>query len=132
MPPLLIIGLRTILAGAVMLPIFLGTPRDQSQRLSLKRDFWRLALLGVGGVTLNQLFFTLALERTSVAHGSLIIATTPVSILLIASLLGQERITPLKALGMALALASVLYIQLTRPKATVPACSVTFWRFWAA
>jgi drug/metabolite transporter (DMT)-like permease len=116
MPPLLVIGLRTILAGAVMLPIFLGTPRGNEQRLSLKKDFWRLMLLGVGGVTLNQLFFTLALERTSVAHGSLIIATTPISILLIASLMGHERITVLKAIGMALALSGVLYIQLTPAK----------------
>ena len=116
MPPLLVMGLRTLLAGAVMLPVFLGTVRAEEQKQSLRRDFWLLAVLGVGGVTLNQLFFTLALERTSVAHGSLIISTTPISILLLASIIGQERLTKLKILGMMLALGGVALIQFTPAK----------------
>lgn len=116
MPPLLIMTLRTFFAGLVMMPIFLATPRSPEQKRSMQRDFWLLAALGVAGVTLNQLFFTLALERTSVAHGSLIISTTPISILLMASLVRQERLTALKILGMAMALGGVALIQFTPAK----------------
>ncbi len=116
LPPLLIMALRTLLAGAVMAPLFLATPRSAEQKTSMRRDFWLLAALGMAGVTLNQLFFTMALERTSVAHGSLIISTTPISILLMASLVRQERLTVLKILGMLLALSGVALIQLTPSK----------------
>lgn len=116
MPPLLIMALRTLLAGAVMAPLFLATPRSAVQNSSMRRDFWLLAALGVAGVTLNQLFFTMALERTSVAHGSLIISTTPISILLMASLVRQERLTAKKILGMLLALSGVALIQFTPSK----------------
>ncbi|MCW5964639.1 MAG: DMT family transporter [Bryobacterales bacterium] len=116
MPPLLIMALRTLLAGAVMAPLFLATPRSAEQKSSMQRDFWLLAALGVAGVTLNQLFFTMALERTSVAHGSLIISTTPISVLLMASLVRQERLTAMKIFGMLLALSGVALIQLTPSK----------------
>ncbi len=116
MPPLLIMTMRTLFAALVMAPLFVSAPRTVEQNRSLKRDFWLLAAVGVAGVTLNQLFFTLALERTSVAHGSLIISTTPISILLMASLVRQERLTALKMLGMAVALGGVALIQFTPSK----------------
>lgn len=116
MSPLLVMTMRTVLAALVMAPLFLANPRSTEQNRNLKRDFWLLAAVGIAGVTLNQLFFTLALERTSVAHGSLIISTTPISILLMASLVRQERLTALKILGMVIALSGVALIQLTPSK----------------
>jgi drug/metabolite transporter (DMT)-like permease len=117
MPPLLAMGFRTVTAGLLMIPVFATARRTPEERASLRADFWLLAVLGIGGVTLNQLFFTLAMERTSVAHGSLIISTTPISILLLASVMKQERLTARKILGMVLALSGVAFIQLTPEKA---------------
>lgn len=117
MPPLLAMGFRTVAAGLLMIPVFATARRTPEEQASLRSDFWFLTVLGIGGVTLNQLFFTLAMERTSVAHGSLIISTTPISILLLASLMKQERLTARKIVGMVLALSGVAFIQLTPEKA---------------
>ncbi|MDZ7640123.1 MAG: DMT family transporter [Bryobacterales bacterium] len=117
MPPLLAMGFRTVAAGMLMVPVFVTTRRSVEERQWLRTDFWLLAVLGIGGVTLNQLFFTLAMDQTSVAHGSLIISTTPISILLLASLLKQERLTSRKIVGMLLALGGVALIQFTPEKA---------------
>lgn len=84
----------------------------------MREDFWLLVALGVGGVTLNQLFFTMAMDHTSVAHGSLIISTTPISVLLLARLMKQERLTARKILGMLIALSGVVLIQLTPEKSS--------------
>lgn len=117
MPPLLAMAFRTVAAGILMIPIFASARRSETEKRSLKTDFWLLVALGIGGITLNQLFFTLALERTSVAHGSLIISTTPISILLLASLIKQEHLTARKIGGMVLALSGVAVIQFTPDKA---------------
>lgn len=117
LPPLLVMGVRTLLAGAMMVPVFLITTRQPAEKSMMRRQFWILAAVGVGGVTFNQLLFTLALEWTSVAHSSLIISTTPIWILLLASFMGQERLSPLKILGMMVALGGVMLIQVTPAKA---------------
>ena len=93
MPAVLAMGFRTLVAGMLMVPIFTSVERSTAEKRSLRDDFWLLVALGVGGVTVNQLFFTLAMEHTSVAHGSLIISTTPISVLLLARLMKQERLT---------------------------------------
>ncbi|MCL4783718.1 MAG: DMT family transporter [Bryobacterales bacterium] len=118
MPAVLAMGFRTLAAGLLMVPIFTSAGRSAAEKRSLRSDFWTLVALGVGGVTLNQLFFTLAMEHTSVAHGSLIISTTPISVLLLARLMKQERLTGRKILGMLVALSGVVLIQLTPEKSS--------------
>lgn len=113
MSPVLAMGFRTVAAGLLMVPIFINTERSADEKKALRTDFWFLVGLGVGGITLNQLFFTLAMDHTSVAHGSLIISTTPISILVLARLMKQERLTARKIIGMLVALSGVLLIQFT-------------------
>lgn len=117
MPAVLAMAFRTVTAGVLMIPVFFSADRQKAEQHAIRTDFWLLAALGLGGVTLNQLFFTLAMDHTSVAHGSLIISTTPISILLLARLIKQERITARKASGMLLALGGVALIQFTPDKA---------------
>ena len=111
--PLFVAGLRTIFAGAFILPIYLW-------KESGNKDVWRwkelriLGGLGICGVVLNQLLFVLGLSRTSVAHAAIIIAMTPMLVLLLASAIGQERMTARKSLGMAIALGGVAVLQLAR------------------
>jgi drug/metabolite transporter (DMT)-like permease len=69
------------------------------------------------GVTLNQVFFIAGLSRTSVAHAAIIIGLTPMQVLVIAWLRGQERITARKAAGMAIALAGVAVLKAFEPAA---------------
>jgi drug/metabolite transporter (DMT)-like permease len=108
-PPLLAVGLRIGLAGLFMIPIYLwqrgaagGKPIFESSS-----DVPTLLYLGLFGVTLNQLFFIIGLSRTSVVHSALIIAMTPIFVLVIAAIIKQERITARKAGGMLIALTGV-------------------------
>ena len=76
-PAVLAMGLPYLAAGLLMVPIFTSSGRSARGETLLRADFWTW-WRSAGGVTLNQLFFTLAMEHTSVAHGSLIISTTPI------------------------------------------------------
>ena len=111
--PLLLACVRTIFAGAVILPIYFWKERAN-------KDVWRwteirlLAGLGVCGVVLNQLLFVVGLSRTSVAHAAIIIALTPMQVLLLATAIGQEHMTRRKLAGMAIALGGVAILQLSR------------------
>jgi drug/metabolite transporter (DMT)-like permease len=92
------------LAGLLIAPLLCSGWRVE--RVSA-RDFAFLALLGATGITANQYCFVVGLGKTSVAHASLMIALTPLVVLLMAAAAGQERITARKAAGMAIALGGV-------------------------
>lgn len=106
-PPLLLSGLRIGLATVFILPVYAWQSMSRSGDKWDGQDLPMLMCLGIFGVTLNQLFFVLGLSRTSVAHSAILIATTPLCVLAIAAGIGQERITTLKAAGMALAMFGV-------------------------
>ncbi len=117
--PMLLAGLRIGFAGLMMLPLYawertVGRPARPPQAMSLPHIL-QLLLLGLFGVTLNQVFFVVGLSRTSVAHAAILIGLTPIQVLIIARLRGQERITPRKALGMAIALAGVAVLKAFDP-----------------
>lgn len=112
-PALLIGPLRAALAAALLAPAYLIV-----RSRSAKEDSWTprelsfLGLLGVFGITLNQVFFILGMARTSVAHAALLIATTPLQVMALAALRGQERITVRKAAGMLTAVAGVAVLHI--------------------
>jgi drug/metabolite transporter (DMT)-like permease len=115
--PLLLAGLRIGFAGVMMAPVYAwerSRPAGKPAAARIGRPT-RLLLLGLSGVTLNQVFFIVGLSRTSVAHAAILIGLTPILVLVIASLRGQERITAHKALGMAIALAGVAVLKLFEP-----------------
>ena len=119
-PPLLLCGLRVSVAGLFMMPAFLW----QNGAASLnKRDVPLLLYLGLFGMTLNQLFFLLGLSRTSVVHSVLIISMTPIFVLLIATLMKQERITARKAAGMLIALSGVAILHALPTPNVTPAAT---------
>lgn len=109
-PPVLLMGVRAVMAGALMLPIFVGRVivfRD----LPAPRHFPRLITMGVFGVALNQLLFTIGVSRTTVAHSALMVGMTPILVLLIAVALRMEKMTLAKVSGMFLALVGVTILQ---------------------
>jgi drug/metabolite transporter (DMT)-like permease len=107
--PLVLSALRTTLAAMMILPIYFWSKREQGWAL---RDVPVLVSLGVFGVALNQVLFVYGLSQTSVSHSSLVIALTPMLVLLIAAMIGQERVTSKKLFGMTIALAGVATLQL--------------------
>ena len=92
MPALLVMSLRTVISAALMLPIYLRRPRT-AVSIWTRREMGLLILLGIGGMMLNQLFWTLGVARTTVVLSSMIMATTPVFVLFMAGMMGIERIT---------------------------------------
>jgi len=114
-PPILYASIRMVLAGALMFTTYLVWVRKRPRSRIGKwpwRDLLILAAIGVLGMVGNQILFVAGLGRTSVAHASLVIATTPVQVLLLAWLRGQERLTALKVAGMSLAIGGVAVLNL--------------------
>ena len=122
-PPVLVAGLRIGFAGLMILPFglrerFAGGSAGATPGAA---STVRLVLLGVFGVTLNQVFFIVGLSRTSVAHAAILIGLTPIQVLVLACLRGQERITAQRAVGMAIALAGVALLKAFEPEAAAGA-----------
>jgi len=113
LPAPLVAGLRTVCAGLFMGPIYVlfrDSPTFGGRRWE-RGDVAGLLALGVLGLVGNQIVFVLGVSRTSVAHSALIIALTPILVLLGAVALRQERLSRLKIGGMALAVCGVVILQ---------------------
>jgi drug/metabolite transporter (DMT)-like permease len=70
----------------------------------------RLVVLGVVGNTCYQLAFILGLGRTSATNSSLLLATVPTVVALVAGLLGLERITARMGWGIAVGTVGVVLV----------------------
>ncbi|MBK9166795.1 MAG: DMT family transporter [Bryobacterales bacterium] len=109
-PPLLAGGLRTALAGLLMVPVFLWQRARTPRETWTRRDWRVLLLLGVFGVSLNQVFFLIGLKRTTVAHSAFVVGLMPILVLLIAVLAGQERLAGRRLAGMIIAFGGVVWL----------------------
>jgi len=77
----------------------------------IKREDWlRVALVGLSGIGIYQICFTLGLNYTTASNSSLIIATSPIFAALFAWLLGEEPITPRQIAGILLSFVGVTLI----------------------
>ncbi len=115
--PVLLTCLRISIAGAFILPIYLWRAGAKLPQWTW-RELFGLLMLGFYGVIANQLFFVFGLAWTSVAHAAVIMTLMPIFVLLLAALLGQERITARKVVGMTIAAAGVGVLQLERKGAS--------------
>lgn len=115
LPTLTMASFRVVLAGVVMLPAFLLCSRfsafaeaaNTRRRGFGLRDVWTFFYLGLFGVTVNQVCFTVGLRLTSVSHASVIVGMAPIYTLALAVLLRLERATWRKATGMAISFAGI-------------------------
>ena len=105
--PISLACFRIELAAIIMLPIYFSRQRA---RLRL-RDLWPFAYLGFFGVVVNQGLFTVGLNYTTSSHSAVIIAVGPIIILLLASAMKLEAVTPAKIVGMAVAFAGVFLLE---------------------
>ncbi|MFQ5694627.1 MAG: DMT family transporter [Terriglobia bacterium] len=111
LPPFALLFLRVLLSNVLLLAIYFG--RRQHRRRPVQRGDWRwFGLLGLFGIAMNQTGFTVGINYTSVSHSSLIIATTPVYVLILATWMRLERLTRMKAAGLALAFTGVVALTL--------------------
>ncbi len=114
--------LRVELAALIMLAVYAATARQRTSEPGVAQrhhafdrgDLWRFFLLGVFGVAGNQLLFLIGLNYTTVGHSSLIIATGPITILLLARMQRLELLTVNKLLGMVLSFSGVALLALEK------------------
>jgi drug/metabolite transporter (DMT)-like permease len=102
--PLTLAAFRVILSALILVPIYLARPR---KRAFGREDAGKFIQLGLLGVALNQVCFTIGLNYTTVAHSSLIIGMGPIYVLLLAWFQGLEAVTLKKLGGMLLAFSGV-------------------------
>jgi drug/metabolite transporter (DMT)-like permease len=112
MPAPFVVGIRNIVAGLFMLPFYFWERRTAGPATWTWKDAPILFLLGFLGIAMNQLFFVLGIARTTVAHAAVVIGLSPVSTMLVAVALGQERLNAKRLVGMALALTGIGVLQL--------------------
>lgn len=117
-PPLFLACLRTTMAAIFVLPVYwIHRRRENSPELWSGGEGRSVVLIALLGVALNQVLFVLGLSRTSVAHSALVIASSPMLVLLISGWLGHERLTRWKLVGMAIAVAGVGVLNMAPGKA---------------
>jgi drug/metabolite transporter (DMT)-like permease len=64
-----------------------------------KKDILRLALCGLFGVAINQLFFFEGLSLTTPINAAIIMTTNPIIVIIISAIILREKISLLKILG---------------------------------
>lgn len=105
--PILLTGCRTGLALVFCLPLY-WRERPHNWTWPL---FWRFFGLGTLGMAMNQMFFALGVQRTSVAHGALIVGLTPLFVYLLSCAVRHEKFRPRKLIGMATAFTGIGILQ---------------------
>lgn len=80
-----------------------------------KQDYKRLAICGFFGSAANMMMFFQGLSYTSPINASLIMTSTPIIVLIVASLLIGERITLQKLIGITLGAIGAVYLILNSP-----------------
>jgi len=116
--PLTMASFRVVIAGAVMVPLYLVCKRlpafaeaAQARRAGFTgRDLWTFVYLGFFGVIVNQLCFTIGLYYTSVGHAAVIVGMGPIYTLTLAVLFRVEKANWRKATGMAIAFSGIVLL----------------------
>lgn len=118
-PPVWLTGLRAMGSAVVMLPLALWDMRRHPHSRWNWADFPKLFMVATCGITLNHSLFVLGVSRTSVAHSAIVMSLMPAIVAVLAIFMGQERATLRRFTGMAIAMAGVALLQLTRGSETV-------------
>ena len=114
-PALTLAAFRVTVAALLMVPAYLagaGRPAfaeaaGARERGFTARDLWAFTYLGFFSVVVNQLCFTVGLRYTSVSHAAVIVGMGPMYALFLAVLMGLERATKAKVIGMAVAFTGI-------------------------
>ncbi len=76
-----------------------------SQRENLRihgRDWWRILILGICGITICQVLFIQGIARTTAGNASLLVGGTPIFVTVLSALLRLECVSVLSWIGVAL------------------------------
>lgn len=115
MTPLAFNGIRFSLAAALSCLWLAGAEGGLRRAFHVqRRDLPSVILLALAGHTVYQLMFIQGISRSTAGNTSLILATSPVLIALMASLSGRDRLRPATWLGVAASAAGTAIVVLDR------------------
>ena len=106
-PAVALVGFRVVVTAAVL--VVFQALRGRFWLVN-KYDYWRFAVLSLFGITFNQLLFITGLSLTKASNTSLLAVTIPVFALTAGAIIGFERLTLIKIVGIVLAAVGVLLI----------------------
>ncbi len=106
--PMTLAAFRSELVAGMLLAIYFAQRRRTPLR---SRDIWTFTYLGFLGYAVNQGGFVIGLGHTTSEHSVVIIAASPILILLLASAMKLESLTPAKVLGMAICFLGVVLLE---------------------
>jgi len=101
-------AIRLGLASLAYLAVLLARPGRLT--LANKGDRWKAAGLGLLGITLYQVFFIKAVNMMNASTASIIMGTSPIFIALLATAVGEERISLAGWAGIAVSFAGFLLV----------------------
>ena len=101
--------LLRVTVAAILFWLFFALKKKDLKKID-RKDLGRIALCGLFGVAMNQLFFFEGLARTTPVHAALMMLTTPILVGLLASFILKERFTWNKILGIALGLSGAFFL----------------------
>lgn len=117
MTPLAFNGARVVIAAVVLSAITL----TMREHWPARRDMVRLLALGVLGNGLYQVFFIEGIARTRAGTAALVLAAAPAFMAIIGRLLGVERVTRRKVIGIAASLLGMALVVFGSAKPAVGA-----------
>jgi drug/metabolite transporter (DMT)-like permease len=127
-PPVTLNTLRWAIALAILLP--LAWPQLVGSRKIIRTYAWQLVLLAVPSVAIYNTFIYLGTRTTTAANAGLIVGAMPIAILALAALLGQERVTLRRAVGVVASFLGVLCVITKGDLAIVPHLSLSTGDLW--
>ena len=108
------LALTTIRVGVVCM-LFWGMYLLKPVKMGInKRDYWRLILCGIAGITCNQTFSMKGMSLTSPIHASLLILTSPITISLMAAWFLKESLNWIKIIGLCLGISGGVVLVFSR------------------
>ena len=106
-PPFAIVGFRV--AGAASSFVLLQK-LGGNLKLDKRSHYWQFALFACFGVIFNQLLFFKGLSLTTATNTSLLAVMIPVFAILVSVVIGNDKLTGLKAIGTITAGGGVIYL----------------------
>ena len=89
---------------------------SRGENLAMQRkDWWRILVVGICGITICQILFIQGIARTTAGNASLLVASTPIFVTIFSALLHLECVSPLSWLGVVLSFMGTAIIIGTGP-----------------
>lgn len=101
-------AIRLGLAALAYAAVLIARPR--AHRLAKKGDGWKAAGLGLLGITFYQVFFIKAVSIMDASTASIVMGTSPIFIALLATAVGEERISIAGWTGIGISFAGFLLV----------------------